>query len=108
NISMTITDGTCVQTSQYATSAQAAQAIANYPQIESNPTVPSPYCASVTLNNANSGDNANTVQITNGGLGVAFNVGSQLFNGVLYDPVAAGLTISGQTQQVGNLAVFDP
>ncbi len=108
NINMTVTDGVCVQPSQYATTALAAKAIAAYPQIQSNPTTAAPYCASITLSNTNSGYNANTVQINSGGFTISYNVGNQSFNATLYDPVAAGLNIGGQTQQIGNIVIFDP
>lgn len=107
SISMTVTSGNCVQASFYNSAVQES-ALANYPQIKNNPTTAAPYCASVTVVNNNSGQNANTVQINNGGLGITYSVGSQQFAAEMYDPIAAGLTISGSQQQVGNLAVFDP
>lgn len=109
NITMTPSQGVCVQASQYSTTNGAqANAIATYPIIESNPTFTTPYCMAVTLQNNNSGTNANTVQITTGGLTLNYTVGSTTYSAQMYDPAAATITISGGTQTAGNVAIFDP
>ncbi len=110
DISFTSNQGQCVQLSQYSTNSNGtnpqASILAAFPQIESNPES-APYCTSFTLQNNNSGTNANTVQITTSGLVVSYTVGNTNYSSLMYDPSAATISITGN-QTLGNLAIFDP
>jgi len=91
----------CVQASMYSSNVTPSPLILGNPQN-------APYCMSVTIQNNNSGVNANNIQITNFGLSMTYTVGSTTYNSQMYDPAAAGITISGANQVLGNVAVFDP
>lgn len=101
--SITINPNTnqCVQSSMYSSSVTPSALIANNPQN-------APYCMSITIQNNNSGLNANNIQITNNGLTMNYTVGNNSYGSQMYDPVAAGITIPGANQILGNIAVFDP
>lgn len=91
----------CVQSNMYSSLVTPSPLIANNPQN-------APYCMSVTIQNNNSGLNANNIQITNGGLSMTYSVGSTNYSSQMYDPVAAGISIPGANQVLGNIEVFDP
>jgi hypothetical protein len=90
-----------VQPSQYASGITPPSSI------ESNPTN-APYCMAVTIQNNNTGVNANNIQIIQTGMTLSYNVGANSYSGTLYDPTAATVTISGSTQNVGNVMIYDP
>jgi hypothetical protein len=71
-----------------------------------------PYCMSVTLQNNNSGSNANNVQVTSAGLTLGYSAltatGLQNFSNTICDlNASAGVCPSGTTQ-IGNITIFDP
>ncbi|MFN7094656.1 MAG: hypothetical protein ACK4M7_04755, partial [Burkholderiales bacterium] len=103
-ITMTVVQGACVQASMYASSVTPPSVIVK------NPTT-APYCASVTIRNNNSGKNANNIQVINSGsyngLAGRFTVGTKSYSATLYDPIAAGVPISG-SQNIGNVMLYDP
>lgn len=91
----------CVQSSMYASGVTPPSIIANNPQN-------APYCMSVSIQNNNSGLNANNIQITGSGLVMSYTVGNTNYSSQMYDPAAAGISISGANQILGNMEVFDP
>lgn len=101
SVSISPNQNQCVQTNMYNSSVTPPTIIANNPQN-------APYCMSVTLQNNNSGLNANNIQITGSGLIMSYTVGSNSYSSQIYDPTAAGITISGANQILGNIEVFDP
>ncbi|MCX8514632.1 MAG: hypothetical protein ORN24_03600 [Burkholderiales bacterium] len=105
SVTMTVAQGQCVQTSQYRGVTPNFQNL-----IESNPTTTTPYCLAVTVQNNNTGLNANNVQITSSGLQVSYlNFSSNSESTAqLFDSAAAGVTVSTATQTVNNLILFDP
>lgn len=110
NVTMTPNQGTCVQLNQYASNVQASVAAA-FPFLESNPTIPTPYCMAVTIQNNNTGNNANNIQITNNGVQVTTTIpGSASATTVtLYDYYASNVGgITGESQILNNVAMFDP
>lgn len=109
NIVMTTTQGQCVQLSQYPSVIQPVESAA-FPFLSTNPAT-SPYCISVTVQNNNSGTNANGVQVVNNGVTIQYNIGSLVESAILYDPAAATVTIvamPNESQTVGGIAIFDP
>ena len=109
NVSISASQGQCVQLGQYQSSAQAGIATA-YPMIESNPTATTPYCMALTVQNNNTGNNANNIQITSSGLQVTTTIpgSTSATTTTLSDQYAAGFQISGQSQTINNLVLFDP
>ena len=101
SINITPTQGTCVQAGMYNPKLTPPAAITSNP-------ASAPYCMGITIQNNNSGMNANNIQITNLGLTINYTVGKTPFNGILYDPVAAGISINGQSQNYGNVGIYDP
>lgn|GEM_PF-4195670 len=92
----------CVQANMYSSGVTPS------PLILGNP-LNAPYCMSVTIQNNNSGVNANNIQVTQNGLSMSYTVGTNpTLTSQMYDPAAAGITISGANQVLGNIAVFDP
>lgn len=91
----------CVLPTQYA------QGITPPPQIANN-TTNSTYCISVTVQNNNTGQNSNNIQVTTSGLQLSYQVGNQTFSATLYDPVAATIQIQGSVESIGNIEIFDP
>lgn len=91
----------CVQASMYSSTVTPSPLIADNPQT-------APYCMSVTIQNNNSGLNANNVQITSSGLIMSYTVGTTKYSSQMYDPIAAGVTIGTANQILGNVAIFDP
>lgn len=104
-VSMTPTQGQCVQSNMYSSSVTPPVNIANNP-------IASPYCMAVQIQNNNSGNNANNIQIattgqTNGtGLVMSYNVGATSYSAQMADSNAAGIAIGSQT--LGNISVYDP
>ena len=109
NVSINVSQGQCVQLSQYQSSAQAG-VLAAFPMIESNPTTTAPYCMAITVQNNNTGNNANNIQITSSGVQVTTTIPGNTFSttATLSDQYAAGFQIGGQQQTINNLALFDP
>lgn len=115
NVTMTLNQGVCVQLDQYSSSAQSSLATNSpdyYTLVINNPSasVATPYCMGVTVQNNNTGDNANNIQVTNNGFQVGFTpIGSTSATYItLYDPAAANVTIGNESQQVNNIVLFDP
>lgn len=114
NVSINLNQGQCVQLSQYNSSAQTTMYNDNpdyYNLVANNPqsSTITPYCMAVTVQNNNTGDNANNIQITNSGLQVSFTpINSSSTTVTLYDPAAANVTISDESQQANNVVLFDP
>ncbi len=102
DVVMTVNQGSCVQSSMYL-----AQGFTPPTSVWNNPES-APYCMSVTLTNNNSGQNANNVQIVNSGMVLSYSVGANSYSSMIYDPVSAGLSISGANQIVGNVITYDP
>ncbi len=110
SINMSVSQGNCVQSSSYKGVTPPA-IIAN------NPTT-APYCASVTIQNNNSGRGATNVQTTvqngQGGLSLSYTAntssGAVSYNGILCDNAASnGVCASqGAGGNVGNINIFDP
>ena len=100
SITLTSNQGTCVQPGRYNSKVTPP------PAITGNPTS-APYCMGITIQNNNSGMNANNIQITNLGLSMSYAVGTTSFGGMLYDPVAAQISIGGN-QSYGNVGIYDP
>jgi hypothetical protein len=99
SITMTSNQGVCVLASMYDSKVTPPPAIVN------NPTS-APYCIGITIQNNNSGTNANNVQILNTGLVVS--AAGTASGGILYDPVAAQITVGNQNQSYGNMGIYDP
>lgn len=103
SVGLTPTQGQCVQASMYSVTPPAI--------LESNP-IAAPYCMAVTIQNNNSGKDANNIQITsssqtNGtGLVMSYTVGTTSYSAQMGDSVAAQLSIG--TQTLGNVSVYDP
>ena len=115
NVNMSLNQGKCVQPTQYSSSAldSLQTNYANYfALIQSNPSPSSitPYCIEVTVQNNNTGVNANSTQITSEGLQVSTYLpgSSTLTTAILYDSSSSGVTISGDTQNINNIVLFDP
>ncbi len=77
-----------------------------------NPTS-APYCMSVTLQNNNSGQNANNVQVTSTGLtlnytATAVNGAQQTFSNNICDYQASGGVCPSGTTLFGNITIYDP
>ncbi|MCC2624960.1 MAG: hypothetical protein K0R14_833 [Burkholderiales bacterium] len=91
----------CVQPEMYKSGTTLS------PIIIGNPDT-APYCMSVTIQNNNSGLNANNIQTTSSGLTMSYTVESTTYSSQMYDPAAAGITINNANQTLGNVEVFDP
>ncbi len=71
-----------------------------------------PYCMMITLQNNNSGENANNVQVTN--LGITLNYSANTangiinYNGILCDNIASGGVCPNGKSQIGNILLKDP
>ncbi len=111
NVSLDVTPGLCV-TSSYPGYESTITSYSNaYPL---NATLPanSPYCMAVTLNNSNSGQNANNVQVYQGGLQLTYSVAGVSYSGYLIDFNASGIPQTTYTyspvQKLGNMVLFDP
>lgn len=99
NVTFTFNQGQCVQESQYTSTSKPSL---------NNPAI-APYCMAVTIQNNNSGTNANNIQIISTGLNLSYKVLESQFSGILFDPIAAGIPIpSGSSQSVGNVKIYDP
>ncbi len=77
-----------------------------------NPTT-APYCMSVTLQNNNSGMNANNVQVTSVGLTLSYtatatNGAQQSFSNNICDVQASGNVCPSGSTIFGNITVYDP
>ncbi|MFN8770715.1 MAG: hypothetical protein ACK5Z5_00695 [Neisseriaceae bacterium] len=79
-----------------------------------NPRV-APYCMSVTLQNNNSGENANNVQVTTNGItlgyfAIANNGTVQSYSSPICDNNASGGVCPSGTgvSQIGNITIYDP
>ena len=99
NVTMSINQGQCIAPN---TDGSAA----------SNP-VTAPYCMSVTLQNNNTGQNANNVQVTSGGITLSYNpIGEsgvvQALSSSICDSSASGGVCPSGTNQIGNIKVYDP
>jgi hypothetical protein len=101
SISIAPNQNQCAQTNMYGNNTIPPSIIANNP-------ANAPYCMSVSIQNNNSGLNANNIQIVNSGLVMSYTVGSTTYSSQMYDSAAAGITISGANQILGNIEVFDP
>jgi hypothetical protein len=113
NVSIALNQGSCALPSQYS-SSQLTNLESTYESyytiLINNPSTTTPYCTSVTIQNNNSGLNANNIQIINNGLQVSTTLPGSTTSttAALYDTVAAGVTISGPTQNINNVVLFDP
>ena len=71
-----------------------------------------PYCMMVTLQNNNSGENANNVQVTNLGITLSYMANSSnglvTYSGILCDNVASGGVCPIGQAQIGNILLKDP
>lgn len=71
-----------------------------------------PYCMMITLQNNNTGENANNVQVTNLGITLNYTVNSSNgivnYNSILCDNFASGGVCPIGTSQVGNIVLKDP
>ncbi len=113
NVSMSLNQGSCALASQYSSSElNNLDSIyeSYYNLLINNPSTITPYCTAVTIQNNNSGLNANNIQITNSGLQISTTLPGSTNNTTvaLYDTSAAGVTISGFTQNINNIVLFDP
>jgi hypothetical protein len=113
NVSINLNQGVCAQSNQYSTGALSSLQTnySNYYNLlVGNPTTITPFCMSITVQNNNSGNNANNIQITNNGLQVSNTpIGSTTaVTTTLYDTSAAGVTISNESQNINNIILFDP
>ena len=94
NVAMSLSQGTCAPSSWVA----------------GNPSV-APYCMAVTLQNNNSGYNANNVQIITSGMVLAYTANGTSYSGIMCDPNAASGTncsTAGAVQTLGNVTIYDP
>lgn len=113
NVSMSLNQGQCAQPSQYS-SSQLSNLQTTYESyynlLINNPSTTTPYCTSVTVQNNNSGLNANSVQITSSGLQVSTILPgtTTTTSATLYDSSASGVTIGGLSQNINNIILFDP
>ncbi len=111
DVSLTLNPGQCVTAAFPGYEAVATTYSAAYPL---NATMPanSPYCMSVTMTNNNSGDNANNVQVFQGGLQLIYTIAGASYSGYMIDFNASGIPQStysyAPVQQLGNIALFDP
>ena len=114
NLSMNTSQGKCVQLSQYNSKSQnwmLNNTPTYYSLVQYNPpsSTITPYCMAITVQNNNSGYNANNTQVTNNGLQITYTpTGGTSTTSTLYDPAAAGITITGESQQASNIVLFDP
>lgn len=113
NVSISLNQGSCALPSQYS-STQLTNLESTYESyytlLINNPSTITPYCTAVTIQNNNSGLNANNTQIINSGLQISTTLPGSTTSttATLYDTVAAGVTISGFTQNINNVVLFDP
>ncbi len=94
NVVMSLSQGTCAPSSWVSGNPSAA-----------------PYCMAVTLQNNNSGYNANNVQIITSGMVLAYTANGTSYSGIMCDPNAASGTncsTAGAVQTLGNMTLYDP
>ena len=114
NVSISLNQGQCASPSQYSQSQLSSLETtyeSYYNLLINNPTTTTPYCTSVTVQNFNSGLNANSIQITSNGLQVSTILPGTTSTtyATLYDSTASGISsISGFSQNINNLVLFDP
>ena len=113
NVSISLKQGSCASASQYSQSQLTNLETTHesyYTLLINNPNTTTPYCTAVTIQNNNSGLNANNIQIISSGLqiGTTLPGSTTSTTATLYDTSAAGVTISGLTQNINNVVLFDP
>jgi hypothetical protein len=107
SVNISVTPGSCVQPSAYASGITPPTAIANNPST-------APYCAAVTVQNNNSGTNANSIQITSSGLVVSYTPvasnGASPQSAKMCDNVSSSgvCSQSGGVGNLGNVNLYDP
>ncbi|MCE2706163.1 MAG: hypothetical protein LW807_03725 [Proteobacteria bacterium] len=99
NVTMSINQGQCIAPNTDGSSASTP--------------VTAPYCMSVTLQNNNTGQNANNVQVTSGGITLSYNPIGELgvvqpLSSSICDPLASGGVCPSGTNQIGNINIYDP
>lgn len=113
NVELTVKQGVCV-TSEYPGYESTPYSVyPNYAfRTNAYTAESSPYCMALTLTNNNSGENANNIQVYQGGLSISYAVESNLYTGYMIDYNAAGISPSYfnyyTNQIIGNMALFDP
>lgn len=118
SINMSLNQGMCASSSLYSTTAinsmcsttSSTYNAAYCSLISNNPTTTTPYCMAITVQNNNTGDNANNIQVTSSGLQVTYTpIGTTTpITTTLYDQYSSQVSISGESQQANNVVLFDP